>query len=170
MFGNKINQIEYKQSRYGWYSVLCALFFLLYFVRDVLGVGVPMYLIYAITLIIVLVCDFSCVVAFFVSFSALSNTGFNSVAIIVLFVVFLIRYIDFCKAKLIINRNYVLLIVMVYELFHYVFNNSALLTTVIKYVIFILISFLIFSLPSDSIDRKVVISSFVGFSAAYSFQ
>lgn len=167
MFDNKIDQMEYKQSKYGLYSVLCALFFFLYFIRDVLGVGIPIYLIYAISLTIVLICDFSCVVAFFVSFSALSNTGFDSVAIIALFIAFFIRYVGFCKAKLIINRNYILLIVMVYELFHYLVNDYALLTTVIKYVIFILISFLIFSLPGNSIDRKVVISSFVCFSAAY---
>lgn len=167
MFDNNIAQMEYKQSKYRLYSVLCALFFFLYFIRDVLGVSISIYLIYAISLMIVLACDFSCVVAFFVSFSALSNTGFNSVAIIALFIAFLIRYVGFCKAKFTINRNYILLIVMVYELSHYIFNNYALLTTVIKYVIFIFISFLIFSLPGDSIDRKVVISSFVWFSVAY---
>ena len=48
MFDNKIDQIEYKKSKYSLYSVLCALFFFLYFIRDVLGIGIPIYLIYAI--------------------------------------------------------------------------------------------------------------------------
>lgn len=144
------------------YVVLCCVFCVLYFVRDILDVNISYYVIYAVAVITLLIVRKSEAVAFFVSISAFTSAGFDGLFCTLLFGCMLFRMRDHIKTV----KIYSLLLVLmcVYEFLHYYAVKMTGLGTIVTYIMVMLTLLIVQQCPSEEIDKTLVVNSFIAFS------
>ena len=149
------------------YPMLCTLFLGLYCVRDLLGLSVNRFIIYAVAAVIVLVVKHEEAIAFFVSLSAFANAGFNGIFVTLLLGCILIRFFHVIKKAKI--HSLFLLFFCVFEGIHFVISGTISAGTYVTYAGVLVALFAIQQYPAKRTNHLLIINSFIVFSLFFAF-
>lgn len=157
-----LNKYENNKSSHSIYSLMCCIFCGFYFIRDIMGVGVNWYLIYAFGALTVLVVSKEEIIAFLVSIAAFANAGFNGMFAVMILMCVILRFWNELRSV----KKYTLIPIgmILLETLHYNYNHGIERGVWLTYVCFLLILFIIQQYDSKKINKMFIMKSFVCFS------
>lgn len=153
---------KYHKKSHQIYILMCCVFCGFYFVRDIIGIGVNWYIIYAVGAFTVLIVSKEEIIAFLVSIAAFSNAGFNGVFAMMILACVLLRF--FYDLKVVKLYSFLPLIMIVFETLHYFMTQGIDRGVWLTYVCFILVLIIIQQYDTNKIDKVFVMKSFISFS------
>ena len=140
----------------------CALFCGLYVLRDLIGIGISYYIIYAVAAAIVLTSRLEECIAFILGISTFANAGFTGVFCTLLLGCVCIRFFIYYKTLRI--ASVMLLLMCVLEVFHFVAGSHDLTGELITYVTSVLCLLIIQRYPYNKVDADLVVNTVIAFS------
>lgn len=157
-----LNKSEKYRSSHGIYILMCCIFCGFYFIRDIIGIGVNWYLIYAFGALTVLVVSKEEIIAFLVSIAAFANAGFNGMFALMILMCVILRFwnnLTSVKKYTLIPIGMILL-----ETLHYIYNHGIDRGVWLTYICFLLVLIIIQQYDTKKINKMFVMKSFVCFS------
>lgn len=147
------------------YWIFCMAFCGLYFLRDILGIGISYYIIYAAAAFTIMFVSKAEAIAFIVSISAFTGAGFTGVFSFLLLLCVAIKFWGHYRyVKL---YSLLLLAMCGFELIHYYRIPFSGIGSLIAYVSVLMVLIIIQQYPSSKLDMELIINSFVCFSLFY---
>ena len=144
------------------FVLMCLTFCGLYVAKDVLGFEISYYLIYAVAAITVLIVSKEEAIGFFMAISSFTGAGFDGTFCLIFFVCLLFRFIDTLGS---IKLYSVLLLLMcLFETWHYVFGGANEFGAYITYVMVLGALFIVQQYPHEKINKAFIVNTFLVFS------
>lgn len=159
--GSKVVQQQLKQTRYV-YILACIAFCGLYFVRDILGIGISYYMIYLTGAVAIWLCTKEESIAFILAMLAFQNAGYNGIFSIMILVVIVIKFrgmIRRMKAPFLLLSS-----ACVYELLHYIAPGGASSGEYLTYIALVMVLGILCQYPYEWLNKMLIVKSYFGFS------
>ena len=144
------------------FILFCIGFCGLYFLRNLLGIGISYDVIYFMAVLGVLFCPKEDSIAFILSMLVFQNAGYNGkFAILILFAV-IIKFYNMIHRM---RTPFMLLALMcIYEFLHYFYPGGASIGEYVTYIALVLALGILCQYPYERIDKLVILKSYFGFS------
>ena len=155
-----------KKAQSHWlFIIMCTLFLSLYILRDIVGVGIHYYIIYAVALLTVMIVSAEEAICFFMAISAFTNAGLDGVFCTALFACILLRFL-FVMRTIKLHSALLILFVLI-ELLHFLGTRKVAIGVYLTYAMILLSLMIVQQYPQEKLDKVFIINTFIAFAVVY---
>lgn len=144
------------------YILACIGFCGLYFLRDIVGIGISYNLIYFTAAAVIWICTKKESIAFVLAMLAFQNAGYNGKFAVIILIVIILKFHGMIQQMKI---PFMLLFLMcIYEFLHYFYPGGASTGEYVTYIALVLVLGILCQYPYKLVDKLLIIKSYFGFS------